>query len=261
MTAEPAPRALRYRDASPRHRRRMWIIVPLVLIVVVATLLVVLNLAGRAIAEQYVADQVEKSLPAGVQGDVTARIRGPFLLLQYLRGRMDEVDLTSDDLTVQGVPLRADLQLHGVPVDTSKPVERLTGGVALDESAVGALLATQGYKGDVALRGGAVEYSDDTKLFGATVQYVITARPSLSGGRLDLAPQSAEIRSGGVDIDASQLLNRVAPDGLSVCVAQYLPASIGIDSLLVGNGSARIALSGTDVLLTSNALARTGSCS
>ncbi|BDZ44231.1 LmeA family phospholipid-binding protein [Naasia aerilata] len=259
--SEPTLRALRYRDAPRKHRRRLWIIVPLVLVVIVATLLVVLNIAGRAVAEEYIANKVEESLPAGVEGDVHVRIRGVFLLVQYLSGWMDEVDLSSDDLTVQGVPVTANVQLHGVPVDTSKRVERLTGGAVLDERAVQAVLKGQGYPGDVALTGGAVEYTDETQLFGATVQYVLTARPSLSAGRLDLAPQSAAVRSGGVDLDATALLERVAPDGISVCVAQYLPEAIAIDSLLVGDGSARVSLSGRDVLLTSDALSRTGSCS
>jgi hypothetical protein len=261
VTAEARPRPIRYRDATPRHRRRLWIIVPLVLVIVLATLLVVLNFVGRAVAEDYIATKVEQDLPEGVEGDVSVRIRGAFLLVQYLSGRMDEIDLSSDDLTVQGVPVTANLQLRGVPVDLSKPVSRLTGGAVVDERAVQAMLSAQGYSGKVALTGGAVEYTDETQLFGGTVQYAITARPSLAAGRLDLSPQSAEIRSGGIDIDATQLLRRVAPDGISVCVAEYLPERIAIDSLLVGDGSVSIGLSGSDVLLTSDALARTGTCS
>jgi hypothetical protein len=232
-----------------------------VLVIVIATLAVVVGIAGRAIAERYIADRVEQSLPAGVEADVSVRLRGVFLIGQYLSGRMDEVDLASSNLTVQGVPAKARLKLEGAPVDMTQPVDRASGSVVLDESALQSMLAQQGYPGTVALTGGSVEYGDTTKLFGADVDYVITAQPSVEAGRLDLTPVSARVSSGGIDVDATALLQRVAPNGLSICLAQYLPASISVDSLLVGNRSARFGFEGENVVLTEEALSHTGSCS
>ncbi|WP_210508663.1 hypothetical protein [Naasia sp. SYSU D00057] len=73
-------------------------------------------------------------------------------------------------------------------------------------------------------------------------------------------PTSAAVRSGDVDLDASALLDRVAPDGLSVCLAEYLPDTIVLDSLQVGDGSARVTFSGEDVVLTEQGLAQRGAC-
>jgi hypothetical protein len=61
-------------------------------------------------------------------------------------------------------------------------------------------------------------------------------------------------------VTASRLLELVVPDGISVCVAEVLPDSVVLDGLEVAGGTARIHFSGEDVVLTQEALARTGSC-
>ena len=83
------PRPVRYRDAHPRRRRPLWVIAPLAVLVVLVVLAIVIGIAGRAWAEDYIAGQVEQSLPEGVDGDVDVRLGGVFLLGQYLSGRMD----------------------------------------------------------------------------------------------------------------------------------------------------------------------------
>ncbi len=250
-------------DAAPRRRRGRlaWILVPLLLLIVLAVVAVVLvETVGRGIAEKYVEDRVESSLPAGVTGDVSVRLGGGSLIAQYLSGRMEDVRLVSDDLAVQGIPVRARLQLAGAPIDQTRPVESARGSVVLGEDAVEALLAQQGYPGNARLANGLVEYSDTTQVLGADLDYTITARPSLSGGVLQLAPESARLSSGGLDIDADRLLRLVAPDGISLCLAEAVPQALTLDSLDVGDGSARLDFSGRDVVLTADALARTGSC-
>jgi LmeA-like phospholipid-binding len=258
--AEEQQRAIRYRDASPRRRRRLWLIVPFAVLVVLVVLVVVIGIAGRAWAEQYLEERVEQNLPEGVEGDVDVRLRGVFLLGQYLSGRMDDVRLTSENLTVQGIPVEARVRLQGAPIDLAQPVEHLTGSVRLDEAAVQAMLTAQGYPGTATIEDGGIRYTDSAELFGATVEYDITARPDLEGGRLDLVPTSAAIRSGDLDLDATGLLERVAPEGLSVCLAEYLPDSIVLESLRVGADAADVSFSGDGVVLTEEALARRGAC-
>ncbi|WP_210508662.1 LmeA family phospholipid-binding protein [Naasia sp. SYSU D00057] len=169
-SGEEQQRAIRYRDASPRRRRRLWLIAPLAVLVVLAVLAVVLGIAARAWAEGYIAEEVERNLPEGVEGDVDARLGGVSLVAQYLSGRLDDVRLTSENLEVQGVPVEARVELEGVPVDRSQPVERATGSVRLDERAVQAILTAQGYPGTAAIADGGIVYTDDAQLFGATVE-------------------------------------------------------------------------------------------
>ena len=63
-----------------------------------------------------------------------------------------------------------------------------------------------------------------------------------------------------MELDADALLERVAPDGLSVCLAEYLPDTIGLDALQVGDGAASVAVAGEGVTLNEEALARHGGC-
>lgn len=262
MTAERATsRPVRYRDASRKGRRTFWLVVPFVTVVVLATLVVVVGIVGRAVAEDYLAKQIEQSLPAGVHGTVSVRLRGAFLLAQYLSGRLDQVDISSDDLTVNGIRVPARVTLQGAPIDLTQPVTRARGSAVLDQAALKSMLASAGYPGSVALTAGGLQYSDRTTILGATIEYTLLARPSVAGGRLDFAPLSAEVRSGGISLDATQLLGRVAPNGLSVCLARYLPQGVAVNALALGDGTARVDLRGDGVVLTQDALSRMGSCS
>ena len=250
-------------EAPPRRRRRWlaWILVPLVALVLLAAVAVVLvETVGRGIAEEYVAGEVEESLPAGVTGEVEVELRGPFLIGQYLSGRMQDVRLASDDLRVGDVPAQARLRLEGAPVDLAQPIETAAGTVDLDDRAVEALLAQRGLLGDVTLGDGVLQYADTASVLGADLDYTITASPALSGGVLTLAPESAEVTGGPVDLDATRLLELVVPDGISLCVAEVLPDSVVLDGLEVEGGTARIHFSGEGVVLSQEALARTGSC-
>ncbi|WP_210479086.1 DUF2993 domain-containing protein [Naasia sp. SYSU D00948] len=234
---------------------------PIVLLLVLAAVAVLLvETVGRGVAEDYVEQRVEESLPDGVTGDVAVRLGGGLLLPQYLGGRMRDVRLTSEDLVVGGIPVRGTLRLEGAPLDPTRPVDRATGTVVLRERAVDALLEQQGYLGDTRLGDGVVEYSDTTSVLGVDLDYTVTARPSLAGGRLDLVPQSARVSKGPFDLDARRLLDLVAPDGISICLAALVPDTVTLDSLEVREGIATVDFSGDDVVLTQEALARTGSC-
>lgn len=261
MTEEaPRPRPVRYRDAPARKRRTFWLVVPAAVVLVLVVLVVVLGIASRAWAEQYVEDQVEQNLPEGVTGDVTAKIGGGPVVFQYLSGRFDDIALTSTDLAIAGVPVTAHLQATGVPTDLTLPVQHLTGTVSFGEDALQALLAAQGDTGTLTIADGGIQYRGTTKVLGFGIDYLVTAQPSLDGGVLHLEPTDARIQKGNIDLDASRLIRFVAPDGYDFCIAQYLPRSLSLDSVLVGAGGATVGLSGDGVLLDEDALADTGSC-
>lgn len=246
----------------PRRRfRRLWIVL-LVVLAVLAALAVAIDLASRPFAEQYVEDRIESSLPEGVQGNVDVQIGGLSVIAQYLSGRFDEVDLASTALTVGGIPLQADVHLEGVPVDQTRPIRSVSGKVLLDEEDLDALIAAQGNPGHVRLTGGNVEYTGTTQILGLVdVDYLVITRPELSGGRLQLSPLKARLGNGAIDIDITALLPVVAPGGLSICLAENLPDTLAVDSLVVGNGAVAARFSGRSVLVTEEGLARRGACS
>lgn len=254
------PPTIRYRDAPPRSRRRFRIIVVVMAIIVVAGLLVVGDLAIRAYAEDRVASEIESRLPEQVDGDVDVSIGGFSVVAQYLAGRFDEVGLVSDGLTVAGVPVDADVQLRGVPVDTSRPVERAAGEFSLTEDAVASLLAAQGVEGEVTFDGGDLRYSAETVVFGQTLTLAFAATPSIEGGSIVFTPEDASVSAGGVDLNLDQLFPVIAPEGLTICVAEYLPTAVELGDVTIADGRASVTLTATNLPLTEAALRDTGSC-
>lgn len=248
-------------EEVPRRRRRArWLVVPAVVVLVLAALVAVVGIGSRGWAEQYVEDQVEQNLPEGVTGKVTAEIGGGPVVFQYLSGRFDDITLTSTDLRIADVPVKAHLRATGVPADLTLPVQHLTGTVSFGEDALQALLAAQGDTGTVTIADGGIQYAGTAEVLGLGIDYTVTAQPSLDGGVLHLEPTDARIKRGSIDLDASRLIRFVAPDGYDLCIAQYLPRSLSLDSVLVGAGGATVGLSGDGVLLDEDALADTGSC-
>jgi hypothetical protein len=258
--SQRAERPLRYRDAGHRDRRRFRLVAVIVAILVLAGLLVVGDMALRAYADERVASEIESRLPENVDGDVRVRIGGTSVILQYLTGRFDEVRLGSDNLTVDGIPVEADVELTGVPVDTAKTVDGATGRLSLTEDAVGSLLAAQGVDGDISLTGGNLAYRTETEVLGQTISLEFAATPAIDAGRIVFTPQEASISAGGVDVGLDALIPVLEPDALSICVAQYLPPTIELGSVLVGDGQAVVNLTAKDLPLTESALSATGTC-
>jgi hypothetical protein len=254
------PRAVRYRDAHPTSRRRFRVIVLVMSIIVVAGLLVVGDLAIRAYAEDRVASEIESRLPDQVEGDVDVSIGGFSVVAQYLTGRFDDVRLVSEGVTVAGVPVEADITLNGVPVDTSQPVEHAEGAFSLDQDAVASLLASQGIDGAVTFDGGLLRYEADTLVFGQTLTVGFTATPSIDGGRIVFTPDDASVSAGGVDLDLDALFPVLAPEGLAICVAQYLPSAIALGDVAIADGHATVSLTAENLPLTESALRETGTC-
>ncbi|MFD1715976.1 DUF2993 domain-containing protein [Amnibacterium flavum] len=260
MSADEAARPVRYRDAKPRQRFWFRVVVIVMSIVVLGVLLVVADMLIRGYAEDRVSSEVEKSLPTSVEGDVTTMIDGPSIITQLIGGRLDQVHLTSDDLTVQGFPVVAAIDLTGVPTDTSKPIESATGTFTLGQETVAGLMAASGIEGDIALGAGGLSYTTGTAFLGQNIDVTIQTRPVLDSGRMVFRADSAQLSLAGFDFDATALLDRVVPNGLSVCVAQYLPADVSLDAVDIVGDEAVIDLSATDLVLDESALARTGVC-
>jgi hypothetical protein len=229
-------------------------------LVVIAGLLVVAELAARAYAEDRVSSEIESRLPAGVEGDVDVHLGGLSVIAQYLTGTINEVSLSSDNLTVQGYPVAAQVHLSGVPVDTTKTIESAAGTVTLSETAVAGMLADRDIEGTVELGDDNLSYTTSAQIFGQNIDFTVVTRPVLDAGRIVFRGESAQIAGGAFDFDATQLLDLVAPEGLSVCVAQYLPADIALDAVDITRGKAVIDFSATDLSLDGAALARTGVC-
>jgi hypothetical protein len=249
--------------ARKRRRRGMGAFVMTALIVlglVVAFFLVDAGL--RSYAERQVKQEISANLPKTVTGDVSVSIGGLSVIVQYLTGNFDRVDLRSAALSVDGVPASVHIVATDVPLDKTRTVGAVRGLVDLDQKALATLLGDSLPNAELTLGTGKVNYTGTVDVFGFPIGYQATAVPTAEADSLLLTPSSARITSGAGSIDAGSLLSLLlGKEPIRVCVAQYLPAGVTLSGVDVTPDRARITLASTTLKLTRESLTTLGSCS
>lgn len=255
-------------DVDRQARKPAWRrAVTAVVILVVAALVVVggaflAEYITRGVAEDAVAVAVESNLPSNVDGTVDVDIAGDWVLLQLISGRMDDVTITSDDVTFDGIPVEnVVVTASGVPIDLKVPVEDITATVTLDQATLNQVLTLPGNDPDVSLGDGTVGYEDSTTVIGIPVGYAVTAGLSPDGTDVLVATQSAELTTELGSIDLSGLVDRVlGAEPVRVCLADRLPVGVSISAIDVRDGVAHLGLAASDFLLSGSSFRATGEC-
>ncbi|WP_353815476.1 LmeA family phospholipid-binding protein [Agromyces sp. SYSU T00266] len=250
-------------DAAPRRSRRGGRVVGvvLVLLAVIAALLVLVETVGRGIAERNVADSIERSLPAGVDGEVDVEIRGFSALWQAMTGSMDEMVATAPDLVVNGIPVDVTVTAYGVPLAEGGTLERGEVEASIDGDAVDEIAASQGITGGLTLGEGTVAYGDEVAFLGIPIGFSITAEPEAAGDRVLLRPVAAEIDAVGGSFDASGLVDRIlGGDPFPICVADRLPEGVEVAGIDVEPDLVTVRLEASGLPLAEETLATTGAC-
>jgi hypothetical protein len=253
-TAPVVPRA------EPRRRRRIafWVLLPLVIV----GLLVAVDSVARAVAEERVSAEIEANLPDTVKGDVDVRIGGFSVIVQYLAGEFESVELDAPRAVVNGAPLSATIRATGVPVDFSKPIRSATGTLSISETSLNALVAIPGSTGDVALGDGTIGYSGRVDLLGLPIDYAVSAKATAAGQNVLLQPDSASVTTGAGDVNLEQLVRSLSDTGpFPVCAAQYLPDGVTVSDIRVKPGRATVTLAASKFVLDETFLHSKGSCS
>ena len=253
----PAPEA-------PTRRRRwlrllLWIGIPVVVIVV---LLVVVDSAVRAYSEQRVSNEIEKSLPSDIHGQITTHIGGFSVLQQYLAGTFQRVELTAPKIVVKGAPLSAELVATGVPADFSKPIADATGTLSISQESLNKLVQIPGATGDITLGNGTIGYDGSIDLLGLPVDYTVTATPEAAGKQVLLTADKASLKTGAGNVNLNRLLQALTSQGpFPVCAAQYLPEGVEVSDIVVTPGHATVTLTASDFVMDETFLNSKGSCS
>ncbi|ARJ05596.1 hypothetical protein GCM10010988_06980 [Cnuibacter physcomitrellae] len=244
---------------APRRRRLTWLWWLIGIVVVLGVLVVVADIAGRAYAEGRVADEIESRLPAGVEGDVDVTIGGGSFLAQLASGRIDQVDLDAPSLVANGVPFSAHVTATGVPTDLTRPVEHATGTFALDQAAVDSVV-TLPEGASLQLGDGTVSYDQTGEFLGIQLGYTVTGEVTAQGTSVRIEPTGAELTQGSNALDVSGLLDRVIGSAVTVCVAQYLPQGVSLQTLEVTPGQASVVATLDDFVLDESTLSTLGTC-
>jgi hypothetical protein len=252
-------------QAPARRRRRHPVLFTVVLLVALLGLLAVAAVVGEGVfrsnAEAQIARSVEQSLPKGVTGTVHAKVRGTSALWQWLHGSFDDVDLTTEDLRVQGAPADAHLVAHGLPVDGSGAIRSASGTLTVGQGAIDRLAPVAAADaGRPKLGNGTVSTSLQRTVLGLPITVDVTLKPSVRGTSIHLAPTAARLRSGAISVPGTALIQTLLPDGITVCTAQYLPPGVRLTSLDTRPGSVRLGLSAKHLDLQALERGDHGSC-
>lgn len=247
------------RGRGGRAGRVFFVVAGIVL--VVAALCVVAELVVRNIAEQRVAEEIERGLPEGVDGDVDVSFAGASVIAQYLGGTMQEITISAPEVIVLGSPIAVDVVATDVPVEQGSEIGRVDASITASEESVNALVELQEIPGGLTLGEGAVGYDGVIELLGLPIEYSVTAEPEAAGDTVLLRPTDVEVGAVGGLIDVSDLVERITGgDPYPVCVAEFLPEGVEVDSVVVSPGELRVDLEATGVVFAADTLETRGSC-
>lgn len=247
--------------AEPKRRRWPWVL--LVLVILLAVLVVAAEFITRSVLPGVVRGIVieQLDLPADQQLDVEA---DGILLPQLIAGRLDELRLSSDRVTLEGVTGAADVTATGVPL-RGGDLTSASGTVRIDQAQLSALLANSELPIEsLALAAPNAIASGSIDLFGTSIDVSLTLTPGAEDGAITLTPVSATL--GGVVLDAQQLNDRFGSLAAQftrtqqLCIADRLPAGLTITGLRIDGTAAVIDVDVDGAIATDQRLLDPGVC-
>jgi hypothetical protein len=253
MTAQATRRTAR--------ARLPWVV--LVVIVVLAALAVASELVARAVLPGIVRSVVVQQLhlPADQQLDVQA---AGILVPQLISGTLDELQLSSDAVTIGGVTGAAHVTATGVPLNGGA-LRSAKGTVSVDQTQFAALLKDSQLPGaEISLDAPNATLLCGITLLGREFPVGLTVTPGAEDGDLLLTPVSVTL--GGNEMDLQALARRFgeAGDRLAgpqrLCIADQLPAGITLTGLRIQGTRAVADISADGRIAIDPALLENGTC-
>lgn len=216
-----------------------------------------LLVGGYLVADQIVRGEIEarigeklvEQLPENITADPLVTLGGGSAIAQYFSGTLDAVTVEADPLTIDGVPLSAQVELLGIPTNPEAPVQELHATAVIDQSALDAWTAAAGVLDPVQIGVGTIGYDGMLSLFAFEIGYHVTVEPVLAGPWIELKPTTATVTSGSLELDVKQLLGALGEQELRICSAEYLPAQMTLSEIRLQPGTATVQLDAADVVL------------
>jgi hypothetical protein len=233
-------------------------------------LLVAAYVVAEILIRDYATDRVKAEVAEGLalesEDDVGVEFTGS-LVLQALLGEIGQADVTVDDATFGPLTGDLDIRAHGVPVDSSQPVERLDVRLAVSEENVQRLAEyiTAVSVADITLSEPEIVAETEFSILAASVPVRLGVEPSAESGVLTFTPSSIELAGRRLTADElreSEFGGVAGPllEQREVCVEEYLPQAFALLDVRVVGEELVATLTGADVLLTAEELQSVGSC-
>jgi hypothetical protein len=257
------PREARRRRRGPRGGAVViWLLVLAVIGVGLAFGLRIIDQTVRGVAEDQAEQRIAEQLPGRVSGKVNVSIQGDWVIPQLIRGTLDRVVLDGPNLQADGTPFQAHIVATDVPTDQERTVGDVVATVSMDQAPASALLAkTAGTPADLRFGDGTLGYSGSTRVLGITFGYDVAATPVLQdASTVVITPAEVSLQAGDFKVDLAQTIQGIRDVTYPVCVAQYLPAGVGVQDVTIADGRASMTVESSSVKLTRESLGVTGSC-
>lgn len=257
--------------AAPKRRRRWigWLIAVAVVVVLLIVGIIVGDTLARQYATDYVRQQVIQVLALPQDTEVDVDLGSGSLILQAVRGSIDEVTVGIDELTVGAITGSARLVATDVPLDGAQPLNTLGIVVTIPEGEVRKLAGN--FSGlelkTIDLADGLITIGTEVTILSfLTIPLSIDLAPTASEGSISFDPQV--IRAGDdeisvADLRANALFSSIAGDLLNAqdfCVADSLPQALTITKVAVVGTTLVVTLSGDGAALGGPAMSTMGSC-
>lgn len=245
--------------------RRVWIAVMVVLVVLVAGV-VVLDGFVRSYAAKQVANTLRSELGLPERTPLQATVGGFFVLGQLAVGKLDEVRVSGQNVTLGPVTGSFRALARGVPTSQGRPVDAVTADFRVDEQNLNTLVGqfARVPADAMTIADGAVGIRSELRILGAALPVAIELAPSAKDNKLVLTPTQVTIA--GQSVTAAQAKARfgrladVLFQSRSFCIAGALPKAVTLRDVRVNAQTVELSFAAADLPLDAAALATKGDC-
>ncbi len=256
--------------AAPKKKRRRWPWVLGGILIVLGILLTIAVIVAERYAKDYARDYIKDRIIAvlGIEPGtpVTVDIGDGSVLLQALAGKLNQIDVTADQVSFGILSGAATVHAEGVPLDQNEPVEALEITFAVAEGDVEALAGnlSGAQLESILLEEPEIVASTAFNVFGFQIPVGMGIEPSAEDGKIVFTPTS--IRLGDENYTAEELRDTFGGFAeqllrqQSFCVAENLPAALTIVDVDVVEKDLVVKIDGDGAALGGTDLSTPGTC-
>ena len=226
----------------------------LVVLLVLAAGLVVADLAASSAAERAIAQRVQQTGELPERPEV--EVRGRPFLLQALRGRYDEVAVSSADVPAGQLSVTSLVtELRGVRLPLRQALSSSASSVPVDALDTRAVVSYEDLTASVRDRGlrvvaaeeGLVRVTGELEVLGRTLEASAVSRPELEDGEIVVTAERFEVGNSVADA----LLSRTLGNRLDFRVAVgELPLGLALTGLRADASGVVLTAGARDIVLT-----------
>ncbi|MEO8095034.1 MAG: DUF2993 domain-containing protein [Pseudolysinimonas sp.] len=252
-------------------KKRHWLRTIIILVVVLALLVVAFIVAdgfAKRYATQYVKDSIIRVLGVDPKTPVDVDLGTGSIIVQAITGGIDTVTVDVPTLSFGALTGAAHIVATNVPLDSSKPLDKL--GIVLTISQdnvrkLGTFLSGLDLK-KIDVGNGVITIGTEFSIFIFTIPVSVDLEPSAKDGGIVFDPKTITLNGNDIsvaDLRANPEFSLLAGDLLKsqqVCVATYLPKALTVDTVQVVKTDLVVTIDGNGTALGGSGLSTNGTC-